>query len=246
VFKARNYHVYSGGWSLGRYPAHLFALFHSSCWYPYGSNYVTDYAHPVLDDILEGSWTTMDMDDIRDIVRNATKYIVENCVSIYLWSYVSYFAWRKELVGIVNDKGSGCVNDLTFLNAYRSNNSSALVRLACVSAWDALNVLYSQWYFEYALLDRVYSGLIAVNPYDSATDLPWGAQDWNVSSWVDPRDSNTKTCVTYWLNKGQGCAEPATGNYVGRFNATDYEFTAWYNYAFDTLGSGAASWTSTT
>jgi hypothetical protein len=35
------------------------------------------------------------------------------------------------------------------------------------------------------------------------------------------------------LRKNIGCASPITGAYAGRFNATDYIFTCWYNYAYD-------------
>jgi hypothetical protein len=93
--------------------------------------------------------------------------------------------------------------------------------------------MYSQWYFEYALLDRVYDGLIAVNPYDLAADIPWAAQDWEVGTWLDPRTGTEKTAVTYWLRQNSGCAEPVNGTLVDQFDSRDYIFTCWYNYAFD-------------
>jgi hypothetical protein len=93
--------------------------------------------------------------------------------------------------------------------------------------------MYSQWYFEYALLDRVHDGLIAVNPYDLAADIPWAAQDWEAGTWLDPRTGTEKTKVTYWLRPDIGGAAPGMGNFTGFYDAADYEFTCWYNYAFD-------------
>jgi hypothetical protein len=233
VMGDRNYHIYTGGWSLGRYPTYLFNLYHSMFWYPYGPNYVTNGAHPILDTHLEGIYYAVNLAAAQASAKLTTGYHVRNCVNIPLWSYTSYVAWRKELAGIINMKGYGIVNDYTFLNAYRANNPTAPVRFGVVSSWDRLNILYSQWYFEYTLLDRVYTGLINANPYDLAVDIPWVAQDWEVSTWTDPRDGYEKTAVTYWIRHDVGGAEPITGNQITNFNAYDYEFTVWYNYAFD-------------
>jgi len=233
VFGDRNYHIYTGGWSFGRFPTYLFFLFHSLFWYPWGPNYVTDHAHPDYDTILEGIWYATSLDEAQEASKAATVYHVTHCVNIPLWSYTSYVAWRKELVGVVNEVGYGTVNDYSFLNWYRADNPEAPVRFACISTWDKLNILYSQWYYEYAFLDRVYTGLLSANPYNLAVDQPWAAQDWEVGTWVDPRDGYTKTVVTYYLRKDIGCAEPVTGNFVENFTAEDYEFTVWYNYAYD-------------
>jgi hypothetical protein len=166
----------------------------------------------------------------------ATAYMSQNVCNIPLWSYTSYVAWRKELAGVVNMKGVGTVNDWTFLNAWRVKTTNPL-RFACVSSWDILNVMYSQWYFEYALLDRVYNGFIAVNPYDLAADIPWAAQDWEIGTWIDPRTGSEKQKVKYYLRPDNGAATPGPvgvgGNFSGYFDANDYEFTCWYNYAFD-------------
>jgi len=234
VMGARNFHIYTGGWSFGRYPTYLFSLFHSMFFYPYGPNYVTGQlgTHPILDGYVRDIYYAANIADAQTASKLATKYIVENNVVRGLWSATSYVAWRKELAGVVNMKGVGSVNDWTFMNAWRTKTSNPL-RFATVSGWTILNVMYAQWYFEYALLDRVYSGLINVNPYDLASDIPWGAQDWEVGTWVDPRDGNEKQAITYYLNKAQGCAAPVTGNLSGLFTAKDYVFTCWYNYAYD-------------
>jgi hypothetical protein len=233
VMGDRNYHIYTGGWSMGRFPTYLFNLFHSMFWYPYGTNYVSGApgTHPNEDMILEKMYYASSVEDSKNASRWYTHEHVINCINIPLWSYVHYVTWRKELAGVTNMKGYGIVNDYTFLSAYRANNPSAPIRLGATMQWDKLNILYSQWYAEYALLDRVYTGLVAANPYDTSSDIPWAAQDWEVGTWFD--DSVEKTAVTYYLRKDLGCAAPATGAYAGRFNATDFEFTLWYAYAYD-------------
>jgi hypothetical protein len=232
VMGNRNYHIYTGGWSFGRFPTYQFSLFHSMFWYPYGASYCSSDEHPQYDVYLENIWYAPTLAYSQLASRNATKYHVENCVNIPLWSYTSYVGWRKELSGMINMKGYGIVNDYTFLNAYRAPVVwSGTIRMGCVSGPDRLNIIYSQWYFEYALLERVYHSLIAANPYNLESDTPWMCKDWVDDYWDD--GGVTKSKAIYYLRHDAGCAEPVTGNLVDFFDAYDYEFTVWYMYAFD-------------
>jgi hypothetical protein len=145
-----------------------------------------------------------------------------------LWSYSSYWAYAKTLVGVVNENGYGIENPYTFMNAYRVGGGP--IRMATISGPDRLNILHSQWYFEYAVLDRVYTGGMSVQPYDLAVDQPWVIQDWETGTWDDAGTS--KSMVTYYIRKDVGIVEPVTGDLVRFFDAHDFEFTVWYNYAF--------------
>lgn len=231
VFRDRNYHVYTGGWSVGRQPTYLFFIYHSNFWYPYGPSYVVDYEHPVLDKYLEGIYYAANIDDAMAACKKACGYMADNCVNIPLWSYTSYWAYRKEIAGIINMDGYGLDNDLTFLNAYRTDDPTAALRMGVKSGPDRLNTLYSEWYFERAVLDRVTTGLISINPYALEVDQPWVAQDWKTEAWDDK--GVTKTKATYYLRKDVGCAAPVTGEFAGYFNAYEYEFQIWYNYVYD-------------
>jgi len=231
VMGEQNYHIYTGGWSFGRFPTYLFFLYHKMFWFPYGPNYVNPNGQH--DDLLEGIYYAATLEDAQAAARDYTYWHIMDCLNIPLWSYTSYVAWRKELAGVVNMVGYGNENGWTFINAYRTDDPGAPIRMGCVSTWDKLNIMYSQWYYEYALLDRVFEGLIAVNPYDLAFDMPWVAQDWEVGTWVDPRDGYEKSVVTYWLRSDVGAAAPVTGDFVDYFDAEDYLFTVWYQYAFD-------------
>jgi len=226
-----NYHIYTGGWSVGRYPTYLFFLFHSMFSYPYGPNYVTNHEHPLLDEYLAGIYYAPDMPTAMANCKKACGYMADYVTNIPMWSYTSYWAYRKEIAGVVNMDGYGLDNDLTFINAYRTDNPAAPLRMGVKSGPDRLNTLYSQWYFERAFLDRVTTGLISVNPYALEVDQPWVAQDWEPSTWED--NGVTKTKVTYWLRKDVGCAAPWTGDFAGFFNAHELEFQIWYNYAYD-------------
>jgi hypothetical protein len=116
------------------------------------------------------------------------------------------------------------------MNAYRVDVAGAPIRVAVTNGPDRLNILYSQWYFEYSFLNRVYTGGLGVQPYDLATDVPWVVQDWEVATWDDA--GTTKSLVTYYIRKDVGIVNPVTGTFIRNWDADDFEYTIWYNYAF--------------
>jgi ABC-type oligopeptide transport system substrate-binding subunit len=235
VMGNRDFNVYTGGWSVGRYPTYLFSLYHSQFWFPYGPSYNVGFDNdgtPMYEDVdtaVDDIWYT---DSIAN-AKLASQYFCYlhskvHCINVPLWSYSSYWAYAKTLVGVVNEDGYGIENAYTFLNAYRVGGGP--IRIATISGPDRLNILHSQWYFEYAFLDRVYTGGMSVSPYDLATDQPWVIQDWETGTWDDA--GTTKSMVTYYLRKDAAWVTPVTGCTVRPFDAHDFEFTVWYNYAF--------------
>lgn len=247
VMTALNYHLYTGGWILGSRPTYLYALYNSMFWYPDGSNYVTGMNasnlpnYPDLDAATNAIYYAKTIDGFKAAVKKATGLLVADyCVNIALYSAKSWWAYRKNLVGIVNEMGYGLENTYTFLNTKKvddpstpQDESQEPIRMGTINAPHDLNILYSMWYYDYAVLDRVFGGLLSVNPYNLAIDQPWIAQDWEVSTWYDPQDLENKTMVTYWIRQDVFWHAPVTGDVVRQFNAYDVEFTIWYNYAFD-------------
>jgi ABC-type transport system substrate-binding protein len=232
-----DYQVYTGGWSLGRYPTYIFSLFNTMFRYSYGSDYVTGFnkdgsvIYPDVDQASYDVWYTPSMEAAMNASKEFCWLHAKYCLNVPLWSATSYWAYRKGLVNVVNEDGYGLENAYTFLTAYRVGGGP--IRFGTISGPSRLNILYSQWYFEYAFLDRVYTGMMNVAPYDLKTDQPWVCQDWETGTWVDPQDHLTKTVVTYYIRKDVGMVAPVTGDcYYRSWNAHDFEFTIWYNYAF--------------
>jgi ABC-type transport system substrate-binding protein len=241
VMHDRNYHVYTGGWSLGRYSTFLYFGYHSgNFWFPDGQNYVTGMNksgmpnYPKLDQYLEDIYYALSIEVAKDATLKAGGYgWCDLVVNIPLWSYKSFVAWRKTLAGVVNMAGYGLENKYTFSNAYRIDRGP--IRMGAPTL-NQLNPLYSTWESDYAVLDRVFDTLLSVNPYDLAVDQPWAAQDWEVGTWIDanpgPGEPSTKSMVTYYLRKNLGIVEPGTGSFVRNLTAHDLEFSCWYTYAF--------------
>ncbi|MCK4434383.1 hypothetical protein KAU92_02745, partial [Candidatus Bathyarchaeota archaeon] len=241
VMDDRNYHIYTGGWSLGRYPTFLYCGFHSNFWFEGGSNYVTGMNesnlpnYPDYDELAHDVYYTDSFSACQEAAKEAVALgWCDYVFNIPLWSYNNYVAWRKTMPGVVNMFGYGLGNPYQFLNAYDSLGGS--IRMGTIAAPKALNPIYSVWYYDYAVLDRVYEGLMMINPYDLAVDQPGAAQDWEVGTWIDPDpgpgEPSEKTKVTYYLRKDVGIVLP-TGAFMRNLDAFDLEFSCWYTYAFD-------------
>jgi hypothetical protein len=246
VMDDRNYHVYTGGWNLGRRPTYVYGLFHSDNWFEGGSNYVTGMNisnlpnYPELDGYAYTAYYPTTIPEFQDAVRNFTALFCELVPNIPLWSYSSWWAYKKTLVGIVNMEGYGLENTYTFLNAKKCDDpatpedeSQDPIRMGTIHAPKDLNQLYSTWYYDYAVMDRVFGGLIAVNPYNLAVDNPWAALDWESTIWYDPQDDENKTLVTYWLRDDVWFHDPETGLDTYKLTTEDIDFMIWYNLAWE-------------
>jgi hypothetical protein len=185
--------------------------------------------YPTADTLSAAVWYTDSIATAQTAAKAFTVFHEANCLNIPLWSYSSYWAYAKTLAGAVNEDGYGIENDFTFMNAYRVGGGP--IRVAVTSGPDRLNILHSQWFFEYSMLNRVYTGGLNVEPYNLGVDVPWVVQDWQIGTWDD--GGTEKSMTTYYLRKDVGIVEPATGDFVRNFDADDFEFSVWYNYAFD-------------
>lgn len=244
VMGDRNYNLYTGGWTVGRYPAtYEFFLFSTLFWYSYGPNYVTGdtwaignpHYSTTQDTYLHNTWYAPTMADSIGNCTLFTGYWVEYCENIMLWTSASYNAWYKGLEGVVNEQGAGIINDYTFLNAYKTGSRAGTpIIVGEPETWTIINPMYSEYVFEWDYLGRIVSSTINVNPYSVVTDQPWIAQDWSVGTWFDARTNLTKTAVTYWFRQDCGWVAPVTGTFGGYFNAKDFAANMWYTYAYDT------------
>jgi len=256
VMQQRDYHIYTGSWSLDQYAAtNGYSMYHSDFCFPDGSNYVTGVNefgtpnYPDLDEALEGLRSADDMTDAQFWAEVAQEIAVGRCISVWLYSPVSYYAYSKFLVGIVNMDGYGPVNKYTYLNAYKvddpgtpEDESQRPIRIGLPNAPRNLNPIYSPMnplgpdvmYAGWKVMDEtVYTHLTNKQPYALSIDVPWVAQDWETAEWYDPQDGETKTKVTYWIRKDVWWHAPETGDLVRQFTAHDVEFSIWYIYAFD-------------
>jgi hypothetical protein len=240
-----NYHLYTGGFSVGRFPTYWLTMFHSDYW-P-AQNYVTGVNadglpnYPIFDECIHNIYYAESMGDAIQAAKDGCVEFMNQAINVPLWSSRSFWGYSKYAAAIVNMYGYGLENAYTFMNSYKVDCPATVpdeadepLRVATTDAPVAMNPLYSNSYLDYTVLSRMFRGGLDVEPYNLATDNPGVIRDWEVSTWtdttVDPPVEKTK--VTYWIRKGVSIVAPVTGTPVRNFTAQDLEFTNWYGYAF--------------
>jgi len=231
VMGAFDYHFYTGGWGLGRYPTYIYSLYNGMFWYPWAPNYVTGVdkdGNPNYPDIDEWSakiWYAESMEDAKIAAKKAEGLLVEHCVCIWLWSSKSYWAYR-DLLGVVNSKLAGLENQYTFNHVWTTDGQTLTVGL--ITPPYQLNILMSSWVYDRQVLDRIYDGFFAMTAaYAPARDQAWTVQDWAVSYWIDPKDGENKTCISIWARKDVNWVFPVNGSVYGPFTMKDLAFSIW-------------------
>jgi len=236
VMGAFDYHFYTGGWSLGRYPTYIYGLYNSKFWYPWAPNYVTGVdkeGNPNYPDIDEWSskiWYAESIADAKEAAKMAEGLLVEHCVCVWVWSSKSFWAYRN-LLGVCNSKLAGLENSYTFNHVWTTDGKTLTVGL--ITPPYQLNILMSSWYYDRQVMDRIYDGFWGgTAPYAPARDQAWTAQDWAVSSWTDPKDGEEKTCMSIWSRKDINWVKPVTGEVYGPFTMKDLAFSIWLQLAW--------------
>ncbi len=236
-----NYQVYTGGWSPGRFPGiSAFSLYHSSQYFLGGANYVTgndslgNPAHPTLDAYLYGARYPNNYSEALDFARKAFGQHIEKCVTIELFSAKSYWGWSSDLLGVVNAEGCGLENGYTFMNAYKIDGSP--IRYGLRNPPNAMNKIYSAWYYDYQCLDRMdlYGGL-EVPPYDYSNIQAGFVSNWTMGTYQDPDDSENKTVVTWTIQNDAWFVEPVTGNPLEQVNVTHLYASIWLHLQAEPL-----------
>ena len=239
----REFHVYTGGWSLGRFPTYLYFLYHTTFNVPYGSNYVHGIEpdgspnHPELNELLYNIYYADTYEEALRNTRNAMGLFTELCVTIPLFSARSLWVYSTELLGTVNMDSFGYDQDLFFMNAYKTSGEP--IRWGVITPSNQLNIMYSSWTYDYQCLNRVYmTAGLDVPPYNIVADQPGYILDWLADTWVDPDDNATKA-KNFKLFRSDAYFVDTAGNQLSGVTADDYLFSCYVQYA---LGIDGWNW----
>ena len=243
VYGLRDFHIHAGSWSLGRFPTYLYYLYHTSFNIPYGSNYVHGIEvdgspnHPLLDQLVYNVYYSDTFEEALKNTRNALGLFTELCVNIPLFSARSYWAYRSDLLGVVNMQVDFHDNEFMFLNAYKVDGSP--IRWGHFTPPDDLNIMYYDWnpiwgasLMRAQCLERIYDWADHdLRPYDIVVDQPGFILDWTVSFWNDT--GGEKAMLRKELRPDNYFVEAGSGLQLENVDVDTYLFSCYMLYASD-------------
>ncbi len=235
VMIEKNYHVYTGGWTVDCFPLYCYTIYHSSQWHEGWStpNYVTGNDasglpnYPELDFWGERVYYSPTLEESIDACKDYTGVWTELCVNVPIWSDVSFCAWQSNVLGLVNMEGYGVINPYTFMNAYKQDGTPLRVG---AKPPKSMNPTYAATAYDYQCIDRHYSYAgVSTSPYNPALAQPGWLQDWEVGVWDN--DGTNATYMRHWVRSDSYFAKPLTGDLLSNVNASTYFFSLWYTHA---------------
>lgn len=223
----RDFDMYALAWGLGRFPTHLYTLFHSSFDVDGGDN-TTGLRDPDYDAAAEKVWTPRDLDEALEAAYEAQEILswLQPYIPLYSRPYMD--AFRHDVVtGYVPHLGFGAASSVsnsiwTPLNIRLVDQErGGTVRWVLEQEPGNLNVLVGTSAYDSRIFGLVYDvGLIATEPVNNE-DIPWQAERWEVGTWTTP-EGNEGTKITYYLR------DDITWHDGVPFTAYDIEFTMEY------------------
>lgn len=201
------YDMYALGWSIGRFPDHLYSFFHSEnnlC--PEGYN-IPGVNNATLDQYCYIIEHSTDVEEVKQAVWDASDLLSELCVSIPTVTRPLFLAARHTgdvsnpddtVCGIVNVPGFGADTDNTYTHLFWENtpiggSMNNIVPTKATNYHPAFASTTDEW----LVMQEVVEGLIAIDPY-THTDIPWLATKWTVEDWY-PGGGIHGMNITFWL-----------------------------------------------
>jgi ABC-type oligopeptide transport system substrate-binding subunit len=186
-----DYNIYTGGWSFGRDPDVLYSLYLSDYAQAFdGTPNYNGYQSATFDLHANGMLTAA---TIGDSVTPSTamyhtwemqRVLMDDSAVMPVFTYASYGSYKTGWEKVVNQVGVGPWGWYTFMSTSKPGTDTVVWgQMNDITDW---NVIHSQWVWDWNLMALIYDGLINVNPYNPAQDLPWLAQSWTVGEWNSP------------------------------------------------------------
>ncbi len=258
VFYARNYDIATVGWSFSTQPLQFY-----SSYTPVGI-YIGGPNPYMIDDANMTYWAYQEYPNASSISDSQTAalmcqdIIVKQAMFATLYTSRSYMAYRTGVVGAINFRGYALTTALeyTFMNAKTSPYTAPMtIRYGTLNPPTQINPIFSSWVWDYEVVDRIFNGPMATNPYTSTTpsksptggDQPWMAYDWKYQlsnftgwyndigqggstsdAWGTPADTSYTNCanVTFWFRSDINWSDGVP------FTVNDWIYTGMIGYTY--------------
>jgi len=207
VMVEKDFHLYTGGWSLGVDPDHLILWDWAYYWHPGKPYNYGGHNDPEFNDAAEGIMyanTQAEAVEMAYLAQYRQAFMVLGvplyCVAgnkAYHKTYVGNTAgeegyYGKDWRGVKNMVGYGIDNGWSLMNMWPEQTevigSGAMTirwgfKATEVKEW---NPIYSQWLFDWNAMDPLYSSLLDRNPNNLGEFMSAVAKKWEVSTYINP------------------------------------------------------------
>jgi len=179
-----NYHLYTGGWSLGTVPDQYHDLYSSFTYYGpdigWSLNYPGFCNHEFDEWALKVKYPST-IEEAQEAAKKCGELFLTYCPIVPLWSSAAVKAYRVGWEGVVNEAGYGIDNGYTFLNMY--NPADNTIDWGFKSDIEQLNMISSEWLWDHNVLGLIYESLLGTNPFNLAPTEYFLAESYTVEPW---------------------------------------------------------------
>jgi ABC-type transport system substrate-binding protein len=171
-----NYHLYTGGYSIGFDPLLPYGIWHSSQYWGPTIGWSGGYQgfcnreyDPAAYDCMFGS----DRPSVLNGVKVATYVHNKYVPTVPLYAYAGVHGYATGWDGLVNRAGYGMAGDnpYTFWQMHKTGENT--IKWGFKANAEAFHVVCSEWVWDYwAVVDNTYDGILMRNPYNPAKK--WG------------------------------------------------------------------------
>ncbi|RLI44761.1 hypothetical protein DRO69_06640 [Candidatus Bathyarchaeota archaeon] len=202
VMSDKDFHIYTGGWSLGVDPDHLILWNWDFYWHP-GRPY--NYAgcnDPTFNEASYGVMYANTQEEAVYYAHLAQESYAEQVLSIPLYTTSgSKVVSRKPVTppytdkywrGFVNIEGYGVDTGFTFLNMRPTGVPRGGTIAYGFKTTDIrqLNPIYAEWLWDNTVIDLIgYESLVSRNPYDLGEFIPWLADSFKIGTYESEGDT---------------------------------------------------------
>jgi hypothetical protein len=225
VMYQKDFHIYTGGWSLSRDPDYLYDLYHPDMYNPSVTEFAQNYNN--LDDPI---WNTavlnikhaVNLDQAEIYAHQALQRFGEFVFFVPIWTSAGYMA-HKTAWHALNVDSFGVRNWWNLECIYNPSigSTGGTLRWGFTSDVEQLNVLYSQWVWDWQVLDKLYDSMIAMNPLNIAVDMPWMANSWTITTWTNPNTGMSASKISFVLRTDMKWINPVSGTVFGTVTPAD-------------------------
>jgi hypothetical protein len=230
-------HLYTGGWDIMNEPDYYYDAWHSSqddYPRPSSNNYMR-YHNKEFDYWGEKLKFAVTTDDAREALYHCEYIVANDTAGFPTHTDIGYQATRKqygtfsgeeqyageEWLGLVNEVGVGLGYEWSTFNMHPGIfEKGGVIRHGMLNDVTSLNPVHADWYWDWLILDQIYSYLVLSNPFDLSDYMPWMCHNYTIGRWFNATSGTWGSKVNFDLIDNIYWHDTTI-----RFNATDVKTT---------------------